>query len=365
MADIYHFDKKKDAQTMISADSGKRSKEQYIENIREGDVVNDFFAVKQKNPPRSYKKGTWFDILASDKTGEIGIKYWGGDNKDRVKRLYDSFNQGDIIQVRLGYVEVYDERMQISINETTGGIRRCAPTEYDVLDFIPSLEKTRIKELFEELQTYIQTIKNPQIQALFTHIFSNEEFVQKYQYSPSAVSHHHNYLGGNLEHSVGVLRLCVSTAAFYPSSNKDLLLAGAILHDVGKLEEYGFGTTIDKTDEGNFIGHIVIGDRWLRQQIQQVREKGDVFEHDLETQLCHILLSHHGKYEYGSPQMPKTLEACIVHQADMMDSQVKFFMQSIQSSQQASDDNWGFMYDSDLGRRRPVYLKSNQEKKTP
>src|SRR4030042_6708930 len=91
MADIYQFEKKKEEQTMIKTDTGKRKKEQYIENLREGDVVSDFFAVKQKNAPRSYKKGTWFDFIATDKTGEIGVKYWGGDNKDRVKRLYDSF----------------------------------------------------------------------------------------------------------------------------------------------------------------------------------------------------------------------------------------------------------------------------------
>jgi len=362
MADIYQYDKKKDAQTMIPTDSGKRKKEQFIENIREGDVINDFFAVKLKNAPRPYKKGTWFDVVAADKTGEIGIKYWGGDNKDRVKRLYESFNVGDIIQVRAGYVEVYEDRMQISINEATGGIRRCGSTEYDVSDFIPSLDDSRIQELYKELQKYLSMIRHPQLKALLDLFFNDNEFVHEYCHAPSAITHHHNYLGGNLEHTIGVLRLCISIVEYYHNVNMDLLLTGAILHDLGKLKEYGYGAAIDKTDIGNFIGHIVIGDRWLRQMTETLRATGNAFDEDLEHHLAHILLSHHGKYEWGSPRMPKTLEASIVHQADFMDSQVKFFMQSIESNQQASDDEWGFVYDSDLGRRRMVYLKSSENK---
>lgn len=132
MTDIYNYDKKSDKQTMIKADTGKRSKEHFVENLREGDVVNDLFAVTMKNPPRSYKRGTWFSFVAIDKTGDVGVKFWGGDNKERVKRLYESFKVGDVVQIRLGNVETYDEKLQISINETTGGLRRCSPNEYIV-----------------------------------------------------------------------------------------------------------------------------------------------------------------------------------------------------------------------------------------
>ena len=149
MADILNYNKRKDEQTMIETNTGKRKKEQFTENLREGDIVNDFFAVKIKNPPRAYKRGTWFSLVVTDKTGEIDVKFWGGDNKDRVKRLYDSFKTGEVIQIRLGNVEIYEEKPQISINETTGGIRRCNPKEYDVSDFIPALEEERIKELFD------------------------------------------------------------------------------------------------------------------------------------------------------------------------------------------------------------------------
>jgi len=356
MSDLYNYSKAKDEQTMIEADTGKRKKEQYIENLREGDVVNDNYAVKIKNPPRPYKRGTWFSIVITDKTGEINVKYWGGDNKERVKRLYDSFKIGDVIQVRLGNVEIYEEKPQISINETSGGLRRCSPSEYDVSDFIASLDEEQIKTLMDEIKDNIKEIEDKQLKNLLDAFFTDSKFVKKYSHSPSAITHHHNYVGGNLEHTVGVLRLANSICEYYTGINKDLVLAGCILHDIGKIKEYSIKAAIDKTAEGNFIGHIVMGDRWIREKILNLRSKGKEFDEDLENKLCHIILSHHGKYEYGSPRMPKTIEAMIVHAADMMDSQVKNFIQHIEEGRKNSDDDWAFIWDSDAGQKRPMYL---------
>jgi len=356
MTDIYHFQKKKDEQTLIKADTGRRSKEQFIENLREGDVVNDFFAIKIKNPPRIYKRGMWFDFIATDKTGEISVKFWGGDNKDRVKRLYDSFSIGDVVQLRSGMVELYEERPQISINEKTGGVRKCSPNEYNASDFIPSLDEERIHTLYNIIKKEISGIKDPQIQKLLQLCFDDTDFAKKYMHSPSAISHHHNYVGGNLEHSVGVLRLCKNICSMYPDINKDILICGAILHDVGKLMEYEYTAAIDKTDDGNFIGHIVIGERWVRERISELRKSGSTFSEMLETHLCHMILSHHGKYEYGSPRMPKTVEACVLHQADLMDSQVKNYLQRLEDARKVTDDDWAFIYDSDLGKKRPIFL---------
>jgi len=356
MADIYRYNKKKDEQTMIETDTGKRKKEQYIENLREGDVVNDIYAVKIKNPPRPYKRGTWFGLTVTDKTGVINVKYWGGDNKDRVKRLYDSFKTGDVVQVRLGNVEIYEEKPQISINETSGGIRRCNPNEYDVSDFVPALEDKKINELFKILKKDINTVENGQMKNLLDQFFSDSKFVKEFSQSPSAMTHHHNYAGGNLEHTVGVIRLCKSICESYPGINKDLVITGAILHDIGKIKEYITKAAIEKTDEGNFIGHIVMGDRWIREKTAEMRDKGKDFDQELEDKLCHIILSHHGKYEFGSPRMPKTVEAMIVHAADMMDSQVKNFIQNIEEGRKTSEDDWAFIWDSDVGMKRPMYL---------
>ena len=356
MSDLYNFSKKKDEQTMIQADTGKRKKEQYVENLKEGDVVNDMFAVKIKKPPRPYKRGTWFDLVVSDKSGEINVKFWGGDNKDRVKRLYDSFKVGDVIQVRIGNVEIYEDKPQISINESSGGLRRCAPNEYDVMNFVPSLEDDKIKELIDVVKKEISGIENEQLKNLLDSFFKDQKFVDSFSHSPSAITHHHNYIGGNLEHSVGVIRLCKNIFDMYPTMDRDLLITGAILHDIGKLKEYRTTAAIDKSDIGNFIGHIVIGDRWIREKIADLRKNGKEFSQELENKLCHIILSHHGKYEYGSPRLPNIIEAMVVHAADLMDSQVKNFIQNIEEGRKTSDDTWAFLWDSDAGTKRPMYL---------
>jgi len=356
MMDLYDYSKKKDDQSLIETDIGKRKKEQFIESLREGDAVNDLFAVKLKNPPRAYKKGTWFGLTVTDKTGEINVKYWGGENKDRVKRLYDSFKIGEVIHVRLGNVEIYEEKPQISINETVGGLRRCSPNEYDIRDFIPSLDEEKINDFYDLLKKDIKVIENIQLKELLDLLFSDSKFVKSYIHSPSAITHHHNYVGGNLEHTIGVIRLCKNICEMYNGINKDLVIIGAILHDIGKLKEYEAKAAIEKTDEGNFIGHIVLGDRWLREIISELRGKGKDFSKDLEDRLCHIILSHHGRYEFGSPRMPITIEACVVHAADLMDSQVKNFIQNIQQGRKISEDDWTFIWDSDIGQKRLMYL---------
>ena len=356
MPDIYNYQKKKDEQTMIKTDSGKRKKEQYIENLREGDILNDLFAVKIKNPPRPYKRGTWFNLVVNHKTGEINVKFWGGDNKERVKRLYDSFKVGDVIQVRQGNVEIYEDSKQVSVSKKAGGLRRCSPDEYDIKEFLPSLEEEYIKKLTEEVKKHIKSIENKQLKELLNSFFDDADFLKRFSTSPSAISHHHNYIGGNLEHTVGVLRLCESICEMYKGVDRNLVITGAILHDVGKLKEYTTCATIDKTDEGNFIGHIVIGDRWIREKIDELKKKSISFDNDLEDRICHIILSHHGRYEFGSPRMPKTIEAMIVHSADLMDSQVKNFIQNIEEGREKSEDDWAYIWDSDLGQRRPMYV---------
>lgn len=356
MADIYQYDKKKEEQTIIPTDTGKRKKEQYVENLREGDVVNDFFAVKLKKPQRTYKRGMFFEFLATDKTGEISVKFWGGDNKDRVKRLYESFNTGDVVQVRTGMVETYEDRLQISVNESTGGIRKCLLKEYDVTDFIPALTEERITELYDLLKKEMKTVQVEPLKQLLSTFFSDHEFVHMYTHSPSAISHHHNYVGGNLEHTVGVIRLCQNICEMYPNINKDLLLCGALLHDIGKLKEYVYAAAIDVTEEGNFVGHIVMGAQWIEKKIETLRANGKEFPKELENQLIHLILSHHGRYEWGSPKIPKIVEGIILHQADLMDSQVKNYLQMVEDAKKLTDEDWTLIYDADVGKKRAIFL---------
>jgi 3'-5' exoribonuclease len=359
MGDIYSYSKSSEEQTeqtMIKTDTGKRKKDQLIENLREGDSVNDLFAVKSKRSPRAYKKGTWFNFVAVDRTGEIGVKYWGGENKDRVKRLYESFKIGDVIQIRSGTVEIYEDKPEISINEKTGGIRRCGSDEYEIKDFTPAINDEYINKYFNIVLKEIENLKNDHLKKLLNLFFKDKNFKTEFKQSPSAMTHHHNYVGGNLEHTVGVIRLCKNICDMYPQINKDLVITGAILHDIGKLREYETTAAIDKTEIGNFIGHIVIADRWIKQKIDELKKDGENFDKNLENQLCHLILSHHGKYEFGSPRIPKTVEACVLHQADMMDSQVKNYIQGIEEGRKNTEDDWSFIWDSNLGKKRLMFL---------
>ena len=357
MTDIYSYDKKSNEQVMIHTDEGKRHKEQYINDFKEGDTVNDMFSVKLKSAPRSYRKGTMFDFVAIDKTGEITVKYWGGDNKDRIKRLFNSFQSGDVIHIRNGSVEMYNERLQISINEKSGGVRRCADDEYERSDFVQALNKSMINRLYKELTGFIEKIETADLRLLLYTLFNDPEFVFKYKNAPSAMTHHHNYIGGNMQHSIGVARLCKNIAQMYPGINMDLLITGALLHDIGKLYEYETTTSIQKTGIGNFIGHIVLGDRFIRKTIKNIRKSGNNFDKDLEMLLCHMILSHHGRLEFGSPSVPKIAEAIILFHADFMDSQVKNFLQHLEDQRLNSDDEWSYIWDGDLGMKRAMFLK--------
>jgi len=356
MTDLFQYEKKAEEQTMIKAEGKKRKKIQFIDQLHEGESVNDLFSVKQKNPPRGYKKGTFFDILLTDKTGDINVKFWGGDNKERVKRLFDSFNTGDVVQIRAGSVERYNDKLQISINEKSGGLRRCNEQEYDTSDFVAALPEDEIKRLYKSLQTYIDAIENPQLSSLLKEFFDDEEFADDYIHTPSAMSHHHNLIGGNLQHSLGVVKLSYTISEYYSELDRDLLITGAILHDIGKIKSYQTTTTIGRTDIGNFIGHIVVGDRWIREKISDLRKKGVSFDETLEMKLCHMILSHHGRLEYGAPKLPAFPEAAALFQADLMDSQVKNFLQKIEEKREDSTENWSFMYDPDINGRKAVYL---------
>lgn len=364
MTDLFHYEKKAEEQTMIKPGGKKRRKIQFIEQLKEGETVNDLFSVKRKNAPRGYKRGTFFDLILTDKTGEINVKFWGGENKERVKRLFESFSTGDVVQIRSGSVERYNDKLQISINEKSGGLRRCNQQEYEESDFIPALSEEEIKRLFESLQTYIDTISHPQLQDLLQEFFEDEEFVQAYTHTPSAMSHHHNMIGGNLQHSLGVVKLSYTIAEYYGGLDRDLLITGAILHDIGKIKSYTTTTSIGRSDIGNFIGHIVVGDRWIREKISSLRKKEKEFDDTLELKLCHMILSHHGRLEYGSPKLPAFPEAAALYQADLMDSQVKNFLQKIEERKIDSDENWSFIYDSDIKGKKPVYIDFDQDTNT-
>ena len=206
------------------------------------------------------------------------------------------------------------------MNEGIHSLRKCDPSEYDFRDFIPT-SKRDLDKLMKEVQEYIGSIQEPHLKMLLDKFFSDPLFVEDFKISPSAVIHHHNYLGGHIEHTLGVIKLCNAISGYYPDLDRDLLITAAILHDIGKIGGYSYkdSASIDQTDEGRFIGHLVMSDRMVREKINEI----DEFPQELLLKLSHMILSHHAFAEWGSPKRIRTAEAAALHFADQMDAQVK------------------------------------------
>jgi len=303
-------------------------KKQFVNDLKEGDSVDDVFAVSRIEGPFKYrqKDGLYFRLNLSDRTGDIPAIFWGSEKDEKgTRELLGGISIGNIVQITGGIVNKYGQKgeLQLTISQGKGTLSDC--NKFDPADFVRAISNDEIERLYSRLVQEIKTLKNEPLRQLIQLFFSNNEFVDKYKKSPSATRNHHNFVGGNLQHTVHVIELCKTTCDINGEIDRDLLICGALLHDVGKLMQYSVGLAISETDEGRYISHPVFGDRMLRDAIDKIgRSK---FPKDLEVQLSHMILSHHGKIEWGSPVEPRTLEACVLHYADLMDSRVQDFIQ--------------------------------------
>lgn len=327
------------------AQSTKSNKKQFIGDFKKGSDVNDVFAVKYKGTLREYVKGWTFDFTIADKTSDMKVKYWGGKNKDSVKAAYQCFDVDDLVFIT-GRVSSFRDALEIHMNEDfRHNIKKCNREEYDLGDFLPKTEKD-VEGLMDYLRRTIDSINDPDLNRLMHSFFDDPEFVSGFKDSPAAITHHHNFLGGLLEHTVGVVKICESLCSFYTELDRDILLAAAMLHDIGKITKYNYTVSISMSDEGRFIGHIVSGDRVIREKMDKLPD----FPEDYKMKLSHMILSHHGEYEWGSPKIPATAEACALHYADNCDSSVKEFLQVIKTHN-GMDATWVYH------KGRNIYLK--------
>lgn len=320
-----------------------------IGNLKEGESVRGKFAIRDKEPPKEYKTkpGRYFFMYVGNKTGDIYMKYWGGADERKTLSLYNGLNIGDVIEITGDVLyDRFDKQLVIAINEDTHMLRKCNEDEYSIEDFIPKTKKN-VEEMLTELNNIIQSIHNEHLNKLLHKFFDDTIFISCFKEVPAATSKHHNYLGGNLEHVLSVTKFCMLICDIYPELNRDLLLTSAILHDVGKLSEYIYTTSIERTDTGKMVGHLILGDRIINQKIEEIED----FPEDLKMKLSHTILSHHGRVEWGSPIGLKTAEACALHYADEFDAKVKEFLQSIEKASQYAVD-WA--YSPSLGHE--IYL---------
>lgn len=282
----------------------------YIENLKAGEKVSSAFLVAEKNLAYSQKGTPYLNLRLKDKTGEIDGKVW--DNADEWD---GQFNKGDIVQV-YGRTLSYKNNLQLSVLE----LKRLTDEEIDLADYFP-VAKQAADEMFAELMTYVETIHTPCLKRLLHAFFNDEKIRTLFKKAPAAKGFHHVYLGGLLEHTLSVTKLLDMTTQHYRDVNRELLLTGGLLHDIGKIYEFDYDRLVQYSDEGRLIGHIVIGVEMVNAKLALIED----FPKTLAMELRHLILSHHGVLEFGSPKRPKTLEALIVHHIDDLDAKVNAF----------------------------------------
>jgi 3'-5' exoribonuclease len=278
-----------------------------VMDIKDRDQVNEVFLVKEKITAMAKNGKPYLTIRLMDKTGEVDAKVW--DNADQVGAL---FEKNDFLAIH-AKASVYLGKMQLIISE----LRRLPEEEVVLADFLPETERN-IAEMEGELQALLGSLANPWLRTLLGSFFSDPSFMALYRLAPAAKGMHHVYLGGLLEHSLAVAKLVDAVVPLYSGLNRDLLVAGALLHDLGKVREMTYARAFDYTDEGKLIGHISIGVEMVAERIAAIAG----FPAELAMLLKHMLLSHHGQYEYGSPKRPKTLEATVLNYLDDLDSKI-------------------------------------------
>ena len=281
----------------------------YIETLREGERVNEVFLCKHKQSAVTKNGKPYESLMLQDKTGLLDAKIW-----DPGSQGIDDFDSLDYINV-VGDLTSFQGALQLNVKR----VRKVQPGEYDPKDYLPVSDRD-IDEMYEELTGYIAKMKNPHLKQLVSSFFLEDaDFEKRFKFHSAAKSVHHGFVGGLLEHTLSVTRFCDFMVKSYPILNRDLLITAAILHDIGKTKELSLFPQNDYTNDGQLLGHIMIG----AEMVHDAAQKIDGFPQELENQLKHCILAHHGELEYGSPKKPAMVEAVALNLADNADAKME------------------------------------------
>jgi 3'-5' exoribonuclease len=311
-------------------------KKQPVATLKEGERVEDIFVVKIKKGVSPYQNGYRMNLILSDASGRsIDYTYWGGNEELNVNKISDSIHPDSVVLVR-GRVQLFNKKLALSTNPPDT-IRVLEKGEYNPDEFIGPPRRD-IEKMVEELKGYIASVENPDIRKVLECVFlQNSQFLDTFKIHPAAIEIHHNWKGGLLQHVLEIIEYCKLSKVLFPRLDMDLMVAGALLHDVGKLEEIAVTTRIKGTRDGQLKGHIPMGFHFLSRIMEEL--KTDTLVRD---KLLHMLLSHHGKNEYGSPKEPMFPEAFVLHLADAASSQLTEILDFVSHSKETTEDE--FMY---------------------
>ena len=281
----------------------------FIEALREGERINDVYLCKYKQSAVTKNGKLYENVILQDKTGTIDAKIWEPNSMG-----IDDFDMMDYVAV-VGDVSSFQGALQVSIKR----VRKVREGEYDPANYLPVSEYD-IEDMYKQLLTFVNGIKNPYLSKVVKHFFVEDvEFVKQFKFSSAAKSVHHGFVGGLLEHTLSVLKLCQFYVKQYPILNEDLLYTAALCHDIGKVYELSAFPLNDYTDDGQLLGHIVMGCEMVGEQIREIPG----FPKKLGNELKHCILAHHGELEFGSPKKPALVEAVALNFADNTDAKME------------------------------------------
>ena len=321
-------------------------KNKFVKDIKHGENVTDIFVVAEKEPIKDYSGGKWmFTLLLKDKTGAIKLKFFGSNDKSDVEKTHCSICEGGVVLVAATAKE-YKGAVEFTVNPPSQSIKPLKAEEYDRSHFIQRTKKD-IVMMQARLKELIGMVEDADIKKLLAHVFS-EEMSKKFSESSAAVKRHHAFVGGLLEHSISLAEILLILQKTHPELNRDYLICGALLQDIGKTAEITGDMTFDFTMDGSLMGHVVLGAQMVTRAAEELgtpKEKA--------SKLVHLVLSHHNELGYGSPVTPKFPEAAAVAYADMLDAKTQEFIEAYETAKSSTDKDTE--YDRNLARY--LYLK--------
>lgn len=295
----------------------------YINELRDGEMLSAVYLCKQCQTLKTKTGKSYMALTLQDRTGTLEAKVWDfGPGIGNVEAMDYVYTEGQLT--------TFQNNLQLNVRR----LYKANEGEYDPADYMPVSGRDR-KEMLAELKQQIETVKQPHLRSLLQLVFSDNDIISKFTSHSAAKAIHHAFIGGLLEHTLGVAKLCSQIAGDYPLLNRDLLVTAAIFHDIGKLFEISAFPENDYTDEGNLLGHIFLGAEYIGKKIEEVPD----FPQKLAAELRHCILAHHGELEFGSPKRPAIAEALVLSMADNLDAKMETLKELFAGNENAGG-NW-------------------------